>query len=252
MISAVIVNLNEAKKLERCLRNLVGFADEIIVLDLGSSDQTNTVCKKHSAKVFKHKFVPYVEKVRNYAVSKASGDWILILDPDEQISDKLKVKLSEVIKEDKYAAVNIPRKNIFFGKWIAHSNWWPDRHVRFFKKGSVRWGEIIHQYPQVWGKVLNLEAKESLAIIHFGYDSISDFLNRQNRYSGIEAESLFASGVRFSWVEFFWKPIREFLVRILKHAGFLDGFYGFALTILMMIYQLQVMIKLWELEKQKR
>lgn len=100
--------------------------------------------------------------------------------------------------------------------------------------------------------MLSLQAKEDLAIEHFGYDSISEFLDRQNRYSTIEAENLFSNGVKFSLLNLFWKPKREFLVRFLRHAGFLDGFEGFALTILMMIYQVQVMIKLWELEKQKQ
>lgn len=252
MISVVLVNLNEAGKLERCFKSLSGFADEIVILDLGSSDRSLAICKEHNAKVFNHPFVPFVEKVRNLAVSKAKGEWVLVLDPDETISDSLKDKLKQVSLEDKFVAVNISRKNIFFGKWIAHTNWWPDKHVRFFKKGSVEWSEKIHRYPKISGKVLSLQAKEDLAIEHFGYDSISEFLDRQNRYSTIEAENLFSNGVKFSLLNLFWKPKREFLVRFLRHAGFLDGFEGFALTILMMIYQVQVMIKLWELEKQKQ
>lgn len=252
MISTVVVNLNEAEKLEKCFKNLTGFADEIVVLDIGSTDQSMDVCKKYGAKVFRHAFVSYVEKVRNYAISKVSGDWVLVLDPDEIIGDTLKSKLKTVALEDTYQAVNTPRKNIFFGRWISHTNWWPDRHIRFFKKGKVKWSNRIHSYPEVEGKILNLEAREDLAITHFGYESVAEFMDRQNRYSTIEAENLFSSGVRFSWVSFFWKPKREFLVRFIRHVGFLDGFYGLTLTILMMIYQLQVMVKLWELERQKK
>ncbi len=251
MISVVLINFNEASKLERCFESLAGFADEIVVLDIGSSDQSMDVCKKYGARVFKHDFVPYVEKVRNYAISKTTGDWILVLDPDETVPDKLKDELRQISAEDKYAAVNIPRKNIFFGKWIAHTNWWPDRHVRFFKKGKVSWSNKIHQYPEVSGPILTLEAREELAIAHFGYDTVSEFINRQNRYSVIEAENLYSEGISFSWDMFFWKPLREFLVRFLRHGGFLDGFYGFALTVLIMVYQLEVMIKLWELEQKK-
>ncbi len=251
MISAVVVNFNEAEKLDRCLKSLWGFTEEIVILDLGSKDSSKEVCKKYGAKVFKHKFVSFVEKVRNYAVSKSSGDWILVLDPDEVVSDVLKNALKTITTQEKYQAVNISRKNIFFGKWIAHTNWWPDKHVRFFKKGVVVWSDKIHKYPEVSGKVLELEAKEDLAILHYGYDSVTQFLDRQNRYSTIEAENLFFGGVKFSWFYFFWKPKKEFLVRFIRHMGFLDGFYGFALTFLMMIYKLQVMVKLWELEQQK-
>lgn len=251
MISAVIVNFNEAEKLERCLQGLKGFADEIVVVDLGSSDESISVCQRGGAKVYKHAFVPYVEKVRNYAVSKATREWILVLDPDEVIPDHLKIALKQIAAEEKFAAVNIPRKNIFFGRWIAHTNWWPDRHIRFFKKGFVRWSDQIHKYPEVTGNIWNLEAKENFAITHFGYTSVDEFMSRQDRYSTIEAMNLYSRGVRFSWVMFFWKPMREFLVRFIRHAGFLDGFYGFALTFLMMVYQLQVMVKLWERDKQK-
>ncbi len=252
MISVVLVNFNEAEKLKRCLKSLDNFAGEIVVLDLGSKDQSIEICRQSGVSVFKHRFVSYVEQVRNEAVSKAQGEWILVLDPDEVVSEKLKERLKEIVLQDRYQAVNIPRKNVFFGYWIAHSNWWPDKHVRFFKKGSVSWDGKIHKYPKVSGRVLNLETKENLAIVHFGYNSAAEFIARQNRYSSIEAENLYATGVRFSWFNFFWKPSREFLVRFLRHAGFLDGIYGFMLTFLMMIYQLQVMIKLWELENQTR
>ena len=150
---------------------------------------------------------------------------------------------------EKYQAVNIPRKNIFFGRWIKHTNWWPDYHVRFFKKGKVRWSNQIHQYPKVEGKIFNLPPFGDFAIIHNGYSSVWEFIDSQNRYSTIEAENLYQKGMRFSWANFFWKPLREFLVRFIRHLGFLDGFHGFILTFLMMIYQLQVMIKLWENER---
>ncbi len=251
MISAVIVTFNEAKKLDRCLTSLKGFADELVVLDLGSTDKTFEICKKFDVMLFRHEFVPYVEKVRNDATSKATGEWILLLDPDEMIGDALKDKLKQVALNDLYQAVNIPRKNIFFGHWIAHTNWWPDKHVRFFKKGHVKWNDKIHNYPEVSGEILDLETREDLSIRHFGYGTISQFIERQSRYSTIQAENLFSNGIKFSWSDFFIKPIREFLVRFIRHAGFLDGFYGFALTFLMMIYQLQIMIKLWELEKKE-
>ena len=251
MISASIVCLNEAEKLERCLKSLTGFADEIVVVDLGSKDGSQNISESFGAVVFRHKFVPYVEMVRNFAISKTKGEWILILDPDEILISNLKEKLKEIVKENKFDAVNIPRKNIFFGRFIRHTNWWPDYHIRFFKKGQVRWDERIHTYPRTGGQILTLEAKEELAIVHYGYSDINQFIDRQNRYSTIEAQNLYKSGERFSWAKFFWWPVREFLVRFIKHQGYLDGFYGFALTFLMMVYQLEVMIKLWELERSK-
>lgn len=245
MISAVIVTYNEGEKLKSCLES-ISFAEEVIVVDLGSTDITSEVCRRFKVRVFNHRQVPFVEEIRNFAISKAVGDWILVLDPDERLTGSLAIKLQEITGQDKYQAVNIPRKNIFFGKWIRHTNWWPDRHIRFFKKGSVEWDTKIHSYPKVTGKVLDLEAKPELSINHYGYDSIKQFIDRQNRYSEIEAKQRFEAGERFNWLNFFWWPSREFLVRFVKHGGFLDGFYGFTLTFLMMVYWIIVLVKLWE------
>lgn len=251
MISTVLITFNEAKNLRKCLESVKNFTTDIVVVDMGSTDETERICKEFGTKIFQHKLVPFVELVRNFAISKASGDWILVLDPDEVLPSVLKYKLHEIAKEDKFVAVNIPRKNIFFGRWIRHTNWWPDRHVRFFKKGKVEWTNKLHIYPKVDGKIFELPKDESIAILHYGYDSIKQFIDRQNRYSSIEADQIYDSGERFSWIFFFWWPTREFLVRYIKHSGILDGFYGFALTFLMGVFRLMVAIKIWELEKQK-
>lgn len=250
MISLALVSFNEAEKLERCLSSVKDFADEIVVVNLGSKDDTKKVCERFGAKLFDHKHVLFVEKVRDFSISKTTNEWILVLDPDEQITDQLKIKLKEVSKLKEYTAVNIPRKNTFFGKWISHTNWWPDKHVRFFKKGSVSWSQI-HVYPKVSGKILDLEAKEELAIIHDGYSNISEFIDRQDRYAEVESDQLYKKGARFGWINFFWWPVREFLVRYIKHQGYLDGIYGFILTFQMMVYKITVLIKLWEKENVK-
>ncbi len=249
MISTVYISYNDAQKIKNSLESVKNFADEIVILDLGSTDNSKEIGENFKAKIFYHDYVSYVELVRNYANDLAKGDWILVLDPDEEISEKLKNKLKEIRKQNKYDAVNIPRKNIFFNKWISHTNWWPDRHVRFFKKEKVKWSDKIHKYPKVIGKILNLNANEELAIIHHGYKSIGEFLDRQNRYASSKADNLYEEGARFSYGLLIWNPVREFLIRFIKHKGFLDGIYGFSLTLLMMIYQMEVMIKLWEKEK---
>lgn len=249
MISVVVTNYNESEKLKKCLQSVKDFADEIVIIDLESEEKLDNIEKEFNAKIATHKFVPYVELVRNFSISQAQNEWILILDPDEVVGDKLKYRLKEISQEGKYNAVNIPRKNVFFGKWIAHSNWWPDRHIRFFDKQYVKWSQKIHSYPEVDGKILNLPSQKELAIEHFGYSNISEFIERQNRYSTIDALNRYENGERFSFFRFIWRPLREFLVRYIKHLGFLDGKYGFSLTVLMMIYQLIVEVKLWELKK---
>ena len=254
MISTVIVTLNETEKLVKCLESIKHFSSEIVIVDLGSIDNLADLAQRYNAKVFNHDRVLYVELVRNFAISKAVGDWILILDPDEQIPKSLARKLQEIAvdKNDKnYVAVNIPRKNIFFGTWIKHTNFWPDIQIRFFRKGYVEWSAIIHSYPKVKGKILNLPASEELAILHYGYDNYTQFIKRQIRYSQIEAENRYKKGERFSILNLIWLPTREFLVRFVKHKGFLDGLNGFFLVFTLMFFKIITEFKLLVLENKK-
>ena len=245
-ISVVVNTHNEAEKLEDCLQSIRQLANEIVVVDMESTDESVAVAKKFGAQVYQEKLVPYVELIRNESVRKAKSDWILVLDPDERIPTALARELKKVVKEDEFEAVNIPRKNIIFGQWIKHTNWWPDRQVRFYKKGKVIWNDKIHLYPQVKGRVIDLPVKEELAIEHLNYENVAEFLSRQNRYSEILAQNYFDEGQRFSWFNFFWRPKRVFLQRYLRHLGFLDGFHGLALTILAVISQFATEVKLWE------
>lgn len=248
-ISAIINTYNEAKKLPECLESLKDWVDEIVVIDMGSEDETLEVAKKSGAKILEHELAPYVELVRNWSVEKATGDWVLVLDPDERIPKTLAKRFQDIVKEKKFEAVSIPRKNIIFGRFIRHTNWWPDYHVRFFKKGKVSWSNKIHQHPEVKGEILKLPAQEELAIEHLNYDSVSEFLSRQNRYSEVLAQNYYDEGEKFSWFNFFWRPTRISLQRYLRHVGFLDGFYGLALCFLAVIAQISTEVKLWEKTK---
>lgn len=247
MVSAVLISFNEAFELERCLRSIQNFADEIVVVDLNSNDETNRVLELFKVNVYKHKRVPYADPIRNWAISKAKGDWILMLDPDEQVPESLINKLKDFIKSDKsqkYNAVNIPFKNIFWGKWISHTNFWPDKHLRFFRKNTLSWQNEIHSYPKVEGLVLELESSVEYAIVHFGYYKRADFFQKQMKYAAIHAESLKKRGRGFSLWRVIWMPLREFLARFIKHQGYLDGFDGLYLVISLMIYQVMVEVNL--------
>lgn len=249
MISGVIVTRNSQNELGECLESIKGLVDEIVVVDLQSDDQTVDIAKSHGAKVHIHTPVNYVELVRQESINLASGEWVIVLDPDEKVTPKLRSKLLEVAQKDELDAINIPRKNIFFSKWVRHTNFWPDRQIRFFKKANIKWSTRIHSYPQVSGQIHDLPALEDLAIEHRGYATYADFFDRQNRYSSVEADNLHAKGEKFSVGNLVWRPMREILVRYIKHAGFLDGFLGVSLVYSLVIYQIMVQIKLWEKTK---
>ncbi len=245
-ISVVINTWNEEKNIKRCLDS-VKWADEIVVVDMESTDKTVAISKKYGAKIFSHRYTRYVEPARNFAISKATSKWVLILDADEVIPDSLAKTLKKLAKSPKGASFfRLPRKNIIFGKWVKHSRWWPDPIVRFFKKGAVSWSDKIHRVPLTRGEGRDLEAKETNAIIHYHYESISQYLERLNRYTDIQLQELIEAKYKFQWADLIKKPTGEFLSRFFAGEGYKDGLHGLVLALLQAFSEFILYLKFWE------
>ena len=247
-ISVVINTLNEEKNIFRVISSVKNFADEIVVCDMHSEDKTAHIAKELGARVVTHKKTNYVEPARNFAISKATGDWIFIIDADEEAPESLLNVLKRIAGNNEADYVLIPRKNIIFGKWIRHSRWWPDYLVRFFKKGSVSWNNQIHSEPNKSGRELMLEGREENALIHHNYQTVSQYLERMMRYSQIQAKNLQKEGYCFVWTDLIKKPLNEFLSRYFAGEGFKDGVHGLVLALLQAFSELIVYIRLWEEE----
>lgn len=245
-ISVVINTLNEEGNVERVIRS-VDWADEIIVCDMYSEDKTVEIAKKLGAKIFFHKKEGFVEPARNFAISKASNEWILLLDADEVLFKTLSERLVEIAtKMQQIDYVKLPRKNLIFGHFMQGALWWPDYNIRFFRKGKVKWVNKIHRPPKTFGQGLDLPADEKYAIVHYNYESISQFLERMNRYSSIQARELREEGYKFDWNDLIEKPLNEFLSRFFANKGYKDGLHGLALSFLQAFSFLVVYLKLWE------
>ncbi|MCX6704823.1 MAG: glycosyltransferase family 2 protein, partial [Candidatus Woesebacteria bacterium] len=212
-------------------------------------DKTVEVAKSLGAKVFTHKKTGYVEPARQFAISKASNPWVLILDADEEVPQGLTLQIQKILNNPKADYYRIPRKNIIFGKWIKHTLWWPDYNIRLFKKGMVSWNEIIHAVPMTQGVGGDIEAKEEFAIIHHNYDSVEQYLDRMNRYSTEHAILLVKEGHKFSWKDLIIKPSNEFLSRYFFGQGYKDGLHGLALSLLQAFSELTIYLKVWQEEK---
>lgn len=245
-ISVVINVRNEAEALSKCLQSIKDIADEIIVVDMHSTDDSSKIALESGAKVFQYRVIRFVEPARNFAISKATGKWILLLDPDEYLTKSLKKELIAITKRSNVDFVKIPRKNIMFGKWIRHSNCWPDYLIRFFKKNHVIWNKEIHSQPTTKGNGLTLLDSEKLAIKHNNYTSITQFINRAIRYSNIQADELKATGYKFKTSDFILKPIQEFNSRFFFKEGFKDGIHGLIFCLLQTFAIGLVYIRLWE------
>lgn len=251
-ISVVINTFNEEKRLPRCLASVKGFANEIVVVDMMSTDSTRDIAKKFGARVFKHKKLSFVEPARNFAISKARHEWIMLLDSDEELSESLKLFLKKETKKPQADYYRLPRKNIIFGKWIKHTGWWPDYNIRFFRKGTVSWNQVIHSIPMTTGTGIDLPINQDFAIKHKEYSSIEEYLLRMNRYTTVQSRELNRKGIKFNWTMFITKPLSEFLRRYFAEEGFKDGVHGLALSLLQSLSELVVYAKLWQKQDFKK
>ena len=246
MLSVVITAWNEAKNLPRAVKSVSGLADEIVVVDTESTDSTAKVARSLGCKVYRHPNTRYVEPVRNFSVSKAAGDWILVLDADEEVPPSLAAFLRDQIQADAADYFRIPRKNLIFGRWIRSAHWWPDYVYRLFKKGHVVWSEEIHSVPITHGRGADIPAEDQFSLIHHHYESISQYVERLNRYTDVQAEELAARDYKFAWGDLLTRPADEFLSQYFARRGFAEGLHGLALSLLQAFSSLVLYLKLWQ------
>jgi glycosyltransferase involved in cell wall biosynthesis len=245
-LSVVISAYNEEKRLSACLSSVTGFADEIIVVDNSSLDQTAQIAKKFKASVYKRENILMLNTNKNYGFEKATGTWILNLDGDEVVTDELKEEISLIMHndvKDMRKGYWIPRKNIIFGKWIQHGFWWPDRQLRLFQRGyGVFPCKHISEYIAVDGDVGEL----SNPYIHYNYDSISQYLLKLERCTTSEAIALQETKYQYSWYDAIRFPLSDFIKIYFAQKSYKDGLHGLVLSILQAFYSFVVFTKLWE------
>ncbi|KKR86072.1 MAG: Glycosyl transferase family 2 [Candidatus Curtissbacteria bacterium GW2011_GWA1_41_11] len=243
-ISVVISAYNEEKQINDCLISAKKIADEIIFIDNQSTDATEELAKKYTNKIFKKVNDPImIDKNKNYGFSKASGDWIFSLDADERVSDALASEIKRAVQNTKISGFEIPRKNIIFGKWIRNSIWWPDYNLRLFKNRSGRFPlNKVHEKIIIHGEVSRLKNP----IIHYNYQTISQFLIKLDNYTESEAMDFIRLNKEIKWYEILRWPVADFLKTFFSQRGYRDGMHGLALSMLQAFYQLVVFLKVWE------
>jgi glycosyltransferase involved in cell wall biosynthesis len=240
-ISVVVIVKNGEKYIARCLESAKSFSDDlVVVIDNLTTDATAAIASACGARVFFRDFDGYTGQ-KNYANSLAIHDWILSLDVDETASLGLAAAIRSLPAIPLYPAYSLPRKNKIFGRYIAHTNWDPNGMIRLFDRRHCRWQGDIHEQIVTEGAVGRLYD----GILHDNYQTVDQFIARQDIYSSARANELYLNGVRFSFVRLIGAPVYDFLRRFVLHAGFLDGWHGLFLSYLMAYYHLSVWIKLW-------
>lgn len=247
-LSVVISTRNRAPSLERTLQSVKDVADEIVVVDNESTDETKYIAGKFTKKVFVRPNNLMLNVNKNFGFTKAVGDWILCLDDDEVVPTDLAREIREKIANARSEVVGfwIPRKNIIFGKWITHGLWWPDRQLRLFRKGMGKFPEKhVHEYLEVTGRAETL----TLPYIHYNYDSIDQFLDKMKIYVASEVQKQRTAGYTPQWWDAIRFPLSDFVKVYLAQEGYKDGLHGLVLSLLQAFYSFIVFAQLWERAK---
>jgi len=244
-ISCVIHTFNSEKYLRECLSS-VSWCDEIVIIDMYSTDQTLEIAKEFGAKIYMHENVGYADPARAFGLSKCSYDWILALDSDELISIQLKDRLLQEIAQNKFDVFKISRRNFFFGKEILGSGWSykDDLIPRFFKKGFLTYGTEVHNFNKISdnAKIGSIIGKD-ISIIHFNYDSVNQFIRKLNNYTDNEVNSTKYSYKGKPTLKIIYHFFRELLGRFIYKKGYKDGWVGFYLSFAMAFYRASAVAK---------
>ncbi|HAF29310.1 MAG TPA: glycosyltransferase family 2 protein [Bacteroidales bacterium] len=228
-ISATIITYNEEKNIERCLKSLQGIADEIIVVDSFSNDNTINICEKYNVKIFQNPFEGYSAQKR-FAISKSSFDFILSLDADEALSEELKNSILDFKKNNEFDAYQCNRITNFCGSWIKHGGWYPDKQLRLWNKQSGDWNNSkIHEKVELNTNVKPGQLKGDL--LHYSYYTIEEYITQLNKFSNLKADELIRKGKKANVFLLLFKPFIKFVINYFLKLGFLDGYYGFVLGV---------------------
>jgi glycosyltransferase involved in cell wall biosynthesis len=251
-ISAIVHTRNEEQNIGNALGSLAGWVDEMIVVDMESTDRTIEIAKSYGAIVRSVPNIGYVEPAREAAVVSATGDWIVNLDADEMIPVGLAKALRRAAESDEGDAYLLPRMNYIFGRAVLHTGWAPDqdRQLRFFRRDALVFSPNIHARPRPKSgmRVRALAYRDSGAIVHFNYIDTSHFLSKLDKYTEIEAREGARAGKRVSVWALMWASTRMFIGRFVIRLGFRDGWLGLYLTILMVAYRAMEIARIPEVE----
>ncbi len=220
-ITAVIIARDEAHAIAACLES-VSFADEIVLVDSGSKDETPSIAKRFGARVIHQEWLGFGAQ-KQFAVEQASHDWILSIDADERVSLKLQESILQAVTAPRAHAFKMPRRNRFMGRWLRHGEGYPDYNLRLFHRDHARWSEdAVHEHVLARGKIQPLKGD----LLHETEDGIEDYLRKQNHYTSLQAQILFAGGKKAGFTKLIVSPLVRFVKFYFFRLGFLDGLPG--------------------------
>jgi glycosyltransferase involved in cell wall biosynthesis len=220
-LSVVIITKNAAGQLAACLES-ASFADEILVVDSGSIDGTAELAALRGARVMQKEWLGFGRQ-KQFAVEAARHDWVLCLDADERVSEPLRASILAVLAAPARQAYAMPRRNRFMGSWLRHGEGYPDWSLRLFDRRRARWSDDpVHEKVLTEVPVARINGD----LLHDSAETLAGYLDKQNRYTSMQAEALFQAGKRASVAQLLLSPVLRFAKFYFLRLGFLDGTAG--------------------------
>lgn len=242
-LSVIIIARNEARRIESCLQS-ARFADEIVLVDSGSADDTVAIARKYADRVIESAWLGY-GPTKQLALEHATCDWVLWLDADERVPPDLRDEILAVVEKEDHAGYRIARKTLFLGHWIRHCGWYPDYVLRLFRRGAdPRFTDDgVHEALRIRGPTGDLKHP----MIHDTDPTLHHYLAKFNSFTSLGARQLYLSGRRFRLTDLVFRPIFTLFKMYVLNRGFLDGLPGFILCGLSACYVFTKYAKLWHL-----
>lgn len=248
MLSVIIITKNEERNIEECLKS-VQWADEVVILDSGSTDKTEEISRKFTDNFFINSDWQGFGIQKQRALELSNGEWVLLVDADERITEELKQEILTVVSNHNLDGYLIPRSSIYLGKGINYSGWYPDYTLRLAKRKKVEFSsDLVHEkmlFDSKPGKLIN-------PIIHYPYNNLAHHFEKINSYSSLSAEAMFHKGKDISLIGILIKCFAGFIRTYIIKRGFLDGSRGLIIAITTFVSVFQKYTKLWELNRKQK
>ncbi|MFH2035860.1 MAG: glycosyltransferase family 2 protein [Candidatus Zixiibacteriota bacterium] len=247
-LSVIVIAKNEEKNITRCLKS-VSFADQLVVVDTGSTDDTMVIAMECGAEVHCLEWTGF-GPAKTFALSKATCSWVLSIDADEVVSEELAKEINNLPLEPGVNGYYLSRKTNFLGRWIKHSGWYPNYVPRLFRRDRGKFTEaVVHESIEIDGETRKLNGD----FLHYSYPDITSYTAKMEQYSSLGAQRLHERGHKFSPLNVIFNPLGRFFKHYIIKVGFLDGFEGLLIAILSSYSVMLKYLKLRELgRKQNR
>jgi glycosyltransferase involved in cell wall biosynthesis len=248
-LTAVVLTLNEEEHIEQCIRTLA-WADEVVVFDSYSADETVAIAREAGATVLQSPFENYAQQ-RNAALDAVETGWVLFVDADERCTPELAAEIRQVVETGDQAAWFVPRHNIIFGRLTLGAGWYPDYQLRLFRHGRVRFERPVHETAVVQGESGYLHNP----LLHYNYSDRAQFKAKQDAYSSYDAAIMKRDGVKTRPHNYVLQPWRQFWWRCVTLRGYRDGWHGLRLSAYMAYYEglkYRKLARLWREEEHNR